>query len=115
MVFQGRRMQKGGSIASLFETFKKLKHRGPIVPTLDPTFFRVPLVSKRRRARRGKGLIKDMINKIKKTVKRGGTLWTPIKRRIPHSVINPGLDHWYRSYQKKKGKPVTGLTGYNYY
>ena len=112
MAFQGRRMQKGGSIFSLFEKYNR---RGPIgIKTVDPAVFRVPLF-RRRRARRGKGLINDMIQKIKKTVKRGGTLFTCHKRRIPHRVINPGLDHWYRSYQKKKGKPVTGLTGYSYY
>ena len=111
MVFQGRRMQKGGGIASLFNKFKR---KGPIgIKTVDPAVFRVPLF--RRRPRRGKGLINSMIQKIKKTVKRGGTLFTRHKKRIPHRVINPGLDRWYRSYQKKKGEPVTGLTGYNYY
>ena len=64
---------------------------------------------------RGKGLIGDMVQKIKKAVRRGCTLFTPVKRRIPYRVINPGLDHWYRSYQKKRGEPVTGLTGYKYY
>ena len=110
MAFQGRRMQKGGSIVSLLE---KYMPKGPIsVIRKNPAAFRVPL---RKRGRRATSLINNMIQKIKKTVKRGGTLFTRHKRRIPHRVINPGLDHWYRSYQKKKGEPVTGLTGYNYY
>ena len=111
MAFQGRRMQKGGGIVSLLEKYMPKRSIG--IKTVNPAVFRVPLF--RRRPRRGKGLINDMIQKIKKTVKRGGTLFTRHKKRIPHSVINPGLDHWYRSYQKKKGEPVTGLTGYNYY
>ena len=110
MAFQGRRMQKGGSIFSLLE---KYMPKGPIsVRRKNPAVFRVPL---RKRGRRATSLTNNMIQKIKKTVKRGGTLFTRHKRRIPHRVINPGLDHWYRSYQKKKGEPVTGLTGYNYY
>ena len=93
----------------------KYSPKGPIgIKKVDPAVFKGPL-RRRRMGRRGKGLISDMIKKIKQTVKRGGTLFTPYERRIPHRVINPGLDHWYRSYQKKKGEPVTGLTGYKYY
>ena len=107
MVFRGRRSQKGGMLPLL----KKYMPKRPIgIKTVNPAVFRGPV----RRRKRGKGLVSDMINKIKKTVKRGGTLFTPVKRRIPHRVINPGLDRWYRSYQKKKGEPVTGLTGYSY-
>ena len=108
MAFQGRRMQKGGMLPLLNKYMPK---RSIGIKTVNPATFRGPI----RRRKRGKGLINDMIQKIKKTVKRGGTLFTRHKRRIPHRVINPGLDHWYRSYQKKKGEPVTGLTGYNYY
>ena len=107
MVFRGRRSQKGGMLPPL----KKYMLKRPIgIKTVNPAVFRGPV----RRRKRGKGLVSDMINKIRKTVKRGGTLFTPVKRRIPHRVINPGLDRWYRSYQKKKGEPVTGLTGYSY-
>ena len=67
-------MQKGGSIFSVLD---KYCPKGPIgIKKVDPAVFRGPL-RRSRRGRRGKGLISDMIKKIKQTVKRGGTLWTP--------------------------------------
>ena len=101
MVFRGRRLQRGGILPLLN------KYRPIGIKTVNPA-------GPMRRRKRGKALMSDMIQKIKKTVRRGGTLFTPIKRRIPHRVINSGLDYWYRSYQKKKGEPVTGLRGYSY-
>ena len=102
-------MQKGGGIASLLENYLPKRNTG--IKTLG---IKTP-APVRKRGKRAASVIRSMIQKIKKTVKRGGTLFTRHKKRIPHRVINPGLDRWYRSYQKKKGEPVTGLTGYNYY
>ena len=55
-------MQKGGSIFSVLD---KYSPKGPIgIKKVDPTVLRGPL--RRRRGRRGKGLISDMIKNINK-------------------------------------------------
>ena len=77
MAFRGRMLQKGGILPLLN------KYKRPIgIKTGNPA-------GPMRRRRRVKLLIGDMIQKIKKTLKRGGSLFTPVKRRIHHRVINP--------------------------